>query len=74
MEKRKTTSKDEKFAKNLKRYRKRAGLTQEDLADKTRLSVTFIGLLETAQRKPSLKTLQKIASAVGAKAKDLLPF
>ena len=70
----KQTKKDLRFARRLKRERKRAGLTQEELADKTGLSVTFIGLLETAQRRPSIKSLQKIASALGVKAKDLLPF
>lgn len=68
------TQKDFKFARRLKRIRKKAELTQEQLADKTNLSTTFIGLLETAQRKPSLKSLQKIASALKTQVKDLLPY
>lgn len=74
MGEKKVFEKDLKFGRRIKRYRKAAGLTQERLADKTNLSVTFIGLLETGKRKPSFKTLQKIASAVGVKARDLLPF
>lgn len=70
----KITNKDIRFAKRLQRVRKQAGLTQEELADKCSLSTTFIGLLETGRRKPSFKSLQKIASALGVKAKDLLPF
>lgn len=42
-------------------------ITQEKLADKAKLSTTFIGLLETGQRRASLKSLQKIASALGVK-------
>lgn len=74
MSEQRITKKDLRLAKRMKRLRKKAGLTQEEVAEKTNLSVTFIGLLETGQRKPSLKTLQRIASAIGVKAKDLLPF
>ena len=71
MEERKITNKDLKFGRRLKRTRRKAGLTQEKLAETTKLSTTFIGLLETGRRKPSMKTLQKIASALGINVKDL---
>lgn len=71
MEDRKVTNKDLKFGRKLRRLRKSSGFTQEELADKTRLSTTFIGLLEIGQRRPSIKTLQKIASALKIDVKDL---
>lgn len=71
MEDRKVTNKDLKFGRKLQRIRKRTGLTQEELADKTRLSTTFIGLLEIGRRRPSIKTLQKIASALKVDVRDL---
>lgn len=71
MEERKVTNKDLKFGRKLKRIRKNIGFTQEDLADKTRLSTTFIGLLEIGKRRPSIKTLQKIATALKIDVKDL---
>ena len=71
MEDRKVTIKDQKFGKKLQKVRKSVGITQEKLADATRLSTTFIGLLEIGQRRPSLKTLQKIASALKVDIKDL---
>lgn len=71
MEDRKVTNKDLKFGRKIQRVRKGVGLTQEQLADATRLSTTFIGLIETGRRKPSLKTLQKIASALKVDIKDL---
>lgn len=74
MQGKKISQKDIQFARRLKRLRKQAGFTQEELAYKTNLSITFIGLLETAKRKPSFKTLQKISSAIGVKMKDLLPY
>lgn len=70
----KQTLRDVAFGKRLARLRKRAGLTQEKLAEKTGLSTTFIGLLEVGSRHGSLKSLQKIASALGSKVKDILNF
>lgn len=71
MEERKITNKDLVFGRRLQRVRKRMGLTQEQLADKTRLSTTFVGLVETGRRRPSLKSLQKIADALGVSIKEL---
>jgi len=69
-----TTKKDNVLGKRIRRFRKKAGFTQEKLAEKVKVSVTHIGLVETGKRRVSLKTLQKIASTLGVKAKDLLPF
>ncbi len=71
MEDRKITKKDLLFGKRLQRARKSAGFTQEKLADKIRMSTTFIGLVETGKRRPSMKTLQKIASALNVNIREL---
>lgn len=71
MEDRKITKKDLQFGRKLQRVRKKAGLTQEKLADLTKRSTTFIGLIETRRRRPSMKTLQKIASALNINIKEL---
>lgn len=71
MEDRKITKKDLQFGRKLQRVRKNAGLTQEKLADLTKRSTTFIGLIETGRRRPSMKTLQKIASALNINIKEL---
>ena len=60
MEDRKITNKDLQFGRKLQRARKKSGITQEKLADATRLSTTFIGLIETGRRRPSMKTLQNL--------------
>lgn len=70
----KITQKDISFGKRLARLRRNKGFTQEKMAEKIHLSTTFIGLLETGRRKASLKSLQKIASVLGIKVKDLLNF
>lgn len=74
MEKRKVTQKDLKFGKRLQKLRKEKELTQEQLAEKTRLSTTFIGLLEVGMRKPSFKSLEKIAKALNVSVKEIIPF
>lgn len=68
------TKKDIALGKRIKKYRKLAELTQENLADKVRVSTTHIGLVETGKRRVSLKTLQRISVALGIKTRDILPF
>ncbi len=68
------TGKDIALGRRIKRFRKKSGLTQEKLAEKVKVSVTHIGLVETGKRRASLKTLQRIASSFGVKVKELLPF
>lgn len=50
------------FAKVLKKRRKSAGLSQEELAFRTDLSVSYISLLETENRQPTLTVLGAIAA------------
>lgn len=68
------TLQDIMLGKMLKKARKKAGLTQEQVADMASLSVPYIGYLETGLRKPSLKTLKKLAKVLGAKVSDLIPY
>lgn len=41
--------------------RKRAGLSQQDLADKLEISRSAIGMYETGRREPDLETLEAFA-------------
>lgn len=62
------------MGKNIARLRKNAGLTQEQLSEKVGLSLTYIGYIEIGKKKPALRTLNKIASALKVKVKDLIPY
>ena len=53
-----------KIGKTIKRCRTEAGLTQEELAGKTGLSLDYIGKIGVNINKPGLKTLLKIAIAL----------
>ena len=52
------------FAENMRKYRKRAGMTQEDLAEKCGLHRTYIGGIEQRRINVSLRNVQKIADAL----------
>ncbi len=62
----------EKFAVNLKHERVRKKLSQEALASKAGLSVSYISMLERGQRTPPLDTLESIAKALAVSAHALL--
>lgn len=52
-------------SKNIKAYREAARLTQESLAGEAEISRNYLALLETGQREPSLRTLQRISGVLG---------
>ena len=54
----------DKFAVNLKSERLRRKLSQEALAAKAGLSVSYISMLERGQRTPPLDTLESLAKAL----------
>jgi transcriptional regulator with XRE-family HTH domain len=54
-------SPEEQFARNLRRRRQAAGLSQQQLADRTGLHPTEISRLERAVREPRLGTMLRLA-------------
>lgn len=58
------------FAKVLKRKRREAGLSQEELAFRTELSPSYISLLETSNRQPTLTVLAELADCLGVGLAD----
>lgn len=60
------------FAKVLKRKRREAGLSQEELAFRSELSPSYISLLETANRQPTLTVLAELANCLGVGLPNLL--
>ena len=62
----------DKFAANLKSERLRRKLSQETLASKAGLSVSYISMLERGQRAPPLDTLESLAKALSVSPTSLL--
>lgn len=62
----------EPFRANLRRYRRRAALSQEELAALASLHRLTIGLFEKGERLPRADTLIKLASSLEVTPNDLL--
>lgn len=59
--------------KKIRKYRKEAGLTQEELADKVGIGRVYMGYIEQGRNVPSLEVLEKIARILKVKPSDLVP-
>jgi transcriptional regulator with XRE-family HTH domain len=57
---------------NVMRLRKRLGLTQEQLAEKSGFSQQYLSDLERGRRNPTIVSLYELAQALGASHMDLL--
>ena len=62
----------ERVAMRVKEWRERRGLTQEQLAEKAKISRGYLARLETARQDPKLSTLEKIARALKVDVTKLL--
>jgi XRE family transcriptional regulator, regulator of sulfur utilization len=56
---------------NLRRCRKAAGLTQEQLAYRADLHPTYISLMERGERNPGFEITAKLIGSLGIEANDL---
>jgi len=59
------------IGKNIRKYRKQQGLTQEQLAELSNLSTNYLGSIERGEKTLTLKTLIGIVDALNITA-DLL--
>jgi transcriptional regulator with XRE-family HTH domain len=59
-------------AENLHTMRKRKKLSQERLARKSRISVSYVSMLERGERVPTLDTLEALATALDVSPRHLL--
>ena len=62
------TKLQETFIKNLRSYRKMAGLTQEMASERIGITHSYYGTLELGGKFPSVKTIEQIAKALGIAA------
>ena len=63
-----------KIGQRVSQYRKTAGLTQHDLAEKVGISIESISRLERGSTMTSIAKLDDIAQALGIELADLLNF
>lgn len=62
----------ESIGKNIRKYRIEKKMRQEDLAEKTDLSTTYIGMVERGEKIPSLETFLSILNALNISADVVL--
>lgn len=62
------------FGKKLRDLRKQRGVTQEQLAEASLISVDFLSLMERGINAPSFDTLERLASALDVPVKQLFNF
>ncbi|MEX0778052.1 MAG: helix-turn-helix transcriptional regulator [Phycisphaeraceae bacterium] len=60
------------FGLRVRRFREAAGLSQEDLAFRARLTRTYVTQIECGKRDPSLSTIGRLAGALTVDLPQLL--
>ena len=61
------------FGRRVRELRKKADLSQEQLAELAGIHWTYLGGIERGTRNPSLVNIGKIADALGVPPADLFP-
>ncbi len=62
------------FGKRLRRLRRQADFTQEQLAERIGVSVEFISNMERGINSPSFDTLEKLADSLEVRVSELFEF
>ncbi len=60
------------LAKNVRKYRQAAGLSQEELAHRAELDRTYISSIERSVYAATIDVVDRLAKALGVEASDLL--
>lgn len=61
-----------KLGDNIKKARRKIGMSQEELAEKAKIDPKSIVQIEAGKRNPTLKTIKKIASSLSVKLTEIL--
>lgn len=62
------------FGNHLRSLRAKAGMTQEELADKSGIHVTYLSGVERGLRNPSIRNVRRLAQALGVPTRQLFSF
>jgi transcriptional regulator with XRE-family HTH domain len=63
-----------KFGQNLRLARKKADLTQQQVAEKAKLHTNYYARIERGEENPSYEVLEKIVKALKIKSSEVFPF
>jgi len=59
------------LAENIKEYRRKRGITQSELAERSNISANFMGMIEQERKFPAPEVLDRIAEALGIDTSEL---
>jgi len=59
------------FVQNLRKHRRKCGLTQAQLAEKVNVSTHHIGMIELSRNNPTLELVERIAEALNIEIYEL---
>lgn len=62
----------ELIGNNIRIFRQKSGLSQEQLALQSGMNTSYIGQIERGEKNPTVKTLEKIATTLGITFIDLI--
>lgn len=63
-----------KFGRQLKLLRVQKGMTQQQLAERADVSISFLGNIERGTKSPTIDTVQKLSNALNVSMVALLGF
>ena len=64
----------EKFGERIRQIRNLRGISQEQLALKAQVNVSFLGQIERGNKKPTIDTIDKLLNALDISFKDFFDF
>lgn len=64
----------DKIGNQIRIHRNNLGLSQEELAFKADLNVSFLGQIERGKKKPTIDTIEKIVTALNITYQELFSF
>jgi len=62
----------EQFGTNLRRIRRKRGFTQEELAHRVGMDVSYLSELENGRKEPCLRKMQELSQALSVPLPQLL--
>ncbi|MFT7759318.1 UNVERIFIED_CONTAM: helix-turn-helix domain-containing protein [Salmonella enterica subsp. enterica serovar Enteritidis] len=63
---------EKNFGQNVRYWRKKRGLSQEEFADRAHLHPTYVSGIESGHRNPTIKVIERIADALDVEPAALL--
>jgi transcriptional regulator with XRE-family HTH domain len=64
----------DQLGSRIRQYRKKMGLTQEELAFNSGINISFLGDIERGIKKPSIETLEKLLEVLGVTFPEFFDF